>query len=59
MALFGIVENDTDGMPLATSDFTDAMPKGDTICASRSAHGAMMDGKHHGVALPQRNDRCA
>ncbi len=56
---FGVVKDDADRMPFAGPDFADAMTKVDTICASRAAHGAMRDGKHHGVALPQRNDHCA
>jgi hypothetical protein len=46
------VKDNADGMSPTAPDLTDTMTKINTVCAPRSAHRAMMDGKHHGVALP-------
>src|SRR5258708_33879670 len=54
--LFGIVENNTHGMPLAGTHSADAVTKVDPIVALGAFHRAIMHGKCNGVALPQRDD---
>jgi hypothetical protein len=54
--LFGIVENNTDGMPLAGTHSADAVTKVDPIVALGAFHWAIMHRKCNGVALPQRDD---
>jgi len=54
--LFGIVENNTHGMPLAGTHSADAVTKVDPIVALGAFHRAIMHGKCNGVALPKRND---
>ena len=54
--LFGIVENNTHGMPLAGTHSADAVTKVDPIVALGALHRAIMHGKCNGVALPQRDD---
>jgi len=51
-----VVKNDAKRVPPSREHLAHAMTHGNPIMTADTPHRAMMDGKHHGVALAQRND---
>src|SRR5690242_20594785 len=51
-----VMEDDADGVAVATSQPADTMPHVDAVGSARPLHGTMVHGKGHRIALPQRYD---
>jgi hypothetical protein len=51
-----VVKNDAKRVPPSREHLAHAMTHGNPIMTADAPHRAMMDGKHDGVALAERND---
>ena len=56
MALLRIVQDDAEHVPPTSPQAAHAMPMLDPICAAKSSHRAIANGKNHELSLIQRRN---